>query len=91
MFFLPFCCNLVKSFELHLHGKYLQIMDSLMGPVPPPPPHMVCLLRSFQNYTEESFLLRYIGDDRYINDHNFEIICTKEQRESIEKVCLSIL
>jgi hypothetical protein len=67
-----------------------------MGPPPHPrprprPPHMVCLLRSFQNYTEESFLLRYIGDDRYINDHNFEIVCTKEQRESIEKVCLSIL
>lgn len=45
------------------------------------------LLVGLQNYHEEYFLLRYIGDDRYMNDHNFEIICVLEQREAIEKVC----
>jgi hypothetical protein len=45
------------------------------------------LFVGLQNYHEEYFLLRYIGDDRYINDHNFEIVCVLEQREAIEKVC----
>lgn len=45
------------------------------------------LLVALQNYHEDYFLLRYIGDDRYMNDHNFEIVCVLEQREAIEKVC----
>uniref|UniRef100_A0A7I4DBB3 Uncharacterized protein n=1 Tax=Physcomitrium patens TaxID=3218 RepID=A0A7I4DBB3_PHYPA len=40
---------------------------------------------SLMNYHEPYFLLRYISDDRYVCDHNFELVVLPEVRDAIEK------